>query len=332
MDDQAWNIGRLMATSGSYWQACALHAGVKLDIFTQLGQETLDAETVTRRLQGDPRGVEMLLNALTAMQLLEKHDGRFRNSEIARTALVKDAPQYMGYMIKHHHYLVDSWAQLDQSVRSGRPVRKSAAYADDDRRESFLMGMFNTAMGTAPQVAKAIDLAGRQKLLDLGGGPGTYAIHFCKSNEALQAVVYDLPTTRTLAEKIIARFELSNRVTFVGGDYLSDTLQGTFDVVWLSHILHGEGRDDCINLIQKAAAVLEPGGLMVIHDFILDDTMDGPMFPALFALNMLVGTPSGQSYSEAQIMDMLAQAGIVQTKRLPFRGPTESGIITGIKS
>jgi len=266
------------------------------------------------------------------MQLLEKHDGRFRNSEIARTALVKDAPQYMGYMIKHHHYLVDSWAQLDQSVRSGRPVRKSAAYADDDRRESFLMGMFNTAMGTAPQVAKAIDLAGRQKLLDLGGGPGTYAIHFCKSNEALQAVVYDLPTTRTLAEKIIARFELSNRVTFVGGDYLSDTLQGTFDVVWLSHILHGEGRDDCINLIQKAAAVLEPGGLMVIHDFILDDTMDGPMFPALFALNMLVGTPSGQSYSEAQIMDMLAQAGIVQTKRLPFRGPTESGIITGIKS
>jgi len=77
---------------------------------------------------------------------------------------------------------------------------------------------------------------------------------------------------------------------------------------------------------------LTPGGLMVIHDFILDDTMDGPMFPALFALNMLVGTPSGQSYSEAQIMDMLAQAGIVQTKRLPFRGPTESGIITGIKS
>ncbi len=103
-------------------------------------------------------------------------------------------------------------------------------------------------------------------------------------------------------------------------------------MVWLSHILHAEGWDACINLIRKAAAVLEPGGLMVIHDFVLDDTMDGPLLPALFALNMLVGTRSGQSYSETQIMEMLAQAGIVETTRLPFRGPTESGIITGVKA
>ncbi len=228
MHDQTWDIGRLMATSGSYWQACALHAGVKLDIFTHLGQEDLDAATVAARLQANPRGVDMLLNALTAMQLLEKHAGRFRNTAIAQVALVKDSPQYMGYMIKHHHYLVESWSQLDQSVRSGQPVRKSPAYADDDRRESFLMGMFNNAMGIAPQVAETVDLAGRRQLLDLGGGPGTYAIHFCKSNEDLQAVVYDLPTTRPLAEEIIARFGLSNRIAFVGGDYLSETIAGVF--------------------------------------------------------------------------------------------------------
>lgn len=331
MQDQTWNIGRLMATSGSYWQACALHAGVKLEIFTRIGADSLDAQTMAARLQGDLRGVEMLLNALAAMQLLEKNEGRFRNSEIAMTALVKDSPQYMGYMIKHHHFLVESWANLDQAVRSGQPVRKSAVNADDDRRESFLMGMFNNAMGTAPQVAKAIDLRGRSKLLDLGGGPGTYAIHFCKNNENLKAVVYDLPTTRPFAEKIIERFGLSQRIDFIGGDYLSDPLPDSFDAVWLSHILHAEGPAECRRLIHKAAAVLPTGGLMVIHDFILDSTMDGPVFPALFALNMLLGTPAGQTYSEGQIEEMMVQAGIVQTKRLPFRGPTESGIITGIK-
>jgi len=332
MNDQDWNIGRLMGTSGSYWQACTLHAGVKLDIFTQIGDEDLDAQTVAERLQGDLRGVEMLLNALTAMQLLNKSEGRFRNSEFARKVLVKDAPQYMGYMIKHHHYLVESWAHLDQAVQTGRPVRKRSVQADDDRRESFLMGMFNNAMGTAPQVAKIVDLTGRRNLLDLGGGPGTYAIHFCKINKQLQAVVYDLPTTRPFAEKVISNFGLSDRIAFKGGDFLAEELQGSFDVVWLSHILHAEAPADCHRMIRKAAAALEPGGLMVIHDFILENTMDGPTFPALFALNMLIGTPAGQSYSEDQIMDMLAQAGIDQTTRLPFRGPTESGIITGIKS
>jgi len=331
MQDQTWNIGRLMATSGSYWQACALHAGVKLEIFTWIGSDSIDAQTMAARLQGDLRGVEMLLNALAAMQLLKKDEGRFRNSEIAMTALVKNSPQYMGYMIKHHHFLVESWANLDQAVRSGQPVRKSAVNADDDRRESFLMGMFNNAMGTAPQVAKAIDLRGRSKLLDLGGGPGTYAIHFCKNNENLKAVVYDLPTTRPFAEKIIERFGLSQRIDFMEGDYLSDILPDFFDAVWLSHVLHGEGPDECRRLIHKTAAGLPTGGLMVIHDFILDSTMDGPVFPALFALNMLLGTPAGQTYSEEQIKEMMAQAGIVQTKRLPFRGPTESGIIAGIK-
>jgi SAM-dependent methyltransferase len=235
-------------------------------------------------------------------------------------------------MIKHHHFLVESWAQLDRAVLSGEPVRKSAVDADDDRRESFLMGMFNTAMGTAPQISEVIDLTGRTRLLDLGGGPGTYAIHFCKASANLQAVVYDLPETRPFAAKVVKQFGLSDRIDFMAGDFLTDPLPGSYDAIWISHILHAQSPEECHNLIQKAAAALEPDGLMIIHDFILDNTMDGPLFPALFALNMLAGTPSGQSYSEAQIIDMLSGAGIGAIERLPFCGPTESGIITGIKS
>jgi SAM-dependent methyltransferase len=331
MQEQSWNIGRLMATSGSYWHACTLHAGVKLEIFTHIGQDALDAETIAARLQGDPRGVAMLLNALTAMNLLEKNNGRYRNSTFAQTTLDRNSPQYMGYMIKHHHYLVESWGQLDQAVLSGQPTRQRAALADDDRRESFIMGMFNNAMGIAPQVAEIVDLSGCRTLLDLGGGPGTYAIHFCKANEQLQATIYDLKTTRPLAEKVVGQFGLSDRINFVGGNYLTDALPSSFDVVWLSHILHAEAPEDCQRLIRKAAAVLEPGGMLLVHDFVLENTMDGPLFPTLFALNMLVGTPAGQTYSESQIMTMLDLADFIEIQRLPFRGPTESGIIIGLK-
>jgi hypothetical protein len=116
----------------------------------------------------------------------------------------------------------------------------------------------------------------------------------------------------------------------MAGDYTEDALMGRFDVVWMSHILHAEGPVSCRQLIAKAAAAMESGGMMIIHDFILADTMDRPMFPALFALNMLLGTDSGQSYSESQIRQMMERAGLSQIERLDYQGPTDSSIIVGV--
>ncbi len=225
---------------------------------------------------------------------------------------------------------MESWARLDQSVRSGHANRERPSFSREEWRESFLMGMFNLAMAIAPGMADAIDLSGRRRLLDLGGGPGTYAIHFCLKNPALSAAVFDLPTTRPFAEKTIARFHLDRRVTFSAGDYHSDDIPGRFDVAWLSHILHADGPDDCRRLIRKAVGALEPGGLIIIHEFILDDTLDGPVFPALFSLNMLLGTESGRAYSEAEIRSMLATAGVRDIRRVPVKTPNDSGVISGI--
>jgi hypothetical protein len=84
-------------------------------------------------------------------------------------------------------------------------------------------------------------------------------------------------------------------------------------------------------ILRKAVAALEPGGLVMVHEFLLNNTLDGPIFPALFSLNMLLGTPSGQAYSEQDITDMLAECGMRDIRRLSFRGPNDSGIIAGIK-
>ncbi len=330
MEMETWNAGRLLGVSSQYWQSCTIHAGVKLDVFTAIGPKGLTGKAVAEKIGGNERSVTMLLNALTALGLLEKEDAVFSNTDVAATFLSKDAPGYLGYMIMHHHHLMAQWNRLGEGVLSGGPVESRIDFSDEETRESFLMGMFNIAMGQAPLLAPHVDLSDRSRLLDLGGGPGTYSIHFCQRNPGLRATVYDLPTTRPFAEKTIRKFDLSDRIDFMDGDFLKEDVQGKYDAAWISHILHGEGPEDCARIISKAASALEPGGLIIIHDFILDDAMDGPLYPALFSLNMLLGTGKGQSYSQAQLTKMLADNGVRDIRRLPYRGPTDSAIMTGV--
>ncbi len=323
------NPGELLEISGYFWKTCVLHTAVKLDVFTLIGDAQSTSKQISHKLNGSQKGVERLLNALTAMDLLKKAGSSYANSPLAKTFLTKDSAKYIGHIIMHHHHLVESWSQLDQAVLSGSPVRSRASFNNEEWRESFLMGMFNLAMGLAPKIVPLIDLSSSSHLLDLGGGPGTYAIHFCMNHPGLKATVYDLPTTRPFAEKTIKRFELTDRIQFADGNYLKDPVIGRYDTVWLSHILHGEGPDDCRMIIKKAVGALKPGGVIVIHDFILNNSMDGPLFPALFSLNMLLGTESGQSYSEAQIKDMLADAGVKNIHRIAVPSPNDSAILIG---
>lgn len=330
---KGWHPGTLLELSGYYWKTCTLHAAVKLDIFTLIGKDSLTALEITKKTGWDARGTTMLLDALAAMALLTKTSSGYANTRAAADFLSKDSDRYIGYMIQHHHHLADSWVRMDEAVTQGGPIRERVSVSSDQWREAFLMGMFNNAMAMAPDVAQSVDLSGCTRLLDMGGGPGTYAIHFCKANPHLTAVVFDLAATRPFAEKTIARFGLSDRISFTAGDYTTEDvpLNQTFDVAWLSHVLHGEGPEEAAGIVAHAAKTLVPGGQLFIHDFILDDTRDRPEFAALFSLNMLLGTESGQSYSESEIREMMIAAGLTDIVRLDYTGPTQSGIVKGMK-
>ncbi len=321
----------LLKLSGGYWSSCALHAGVSLDLFSHLTEEPRTAVEIARIIGGDQRGVAMLLNALAALELLEKHDNNYCATPFSTEYLSKKSERYLGHIILHHHHLMTGWNRLDEAVRYGAPVEVSSSRIDDETiRENFQMGMFNMATQNAPTVVSAIDLSGRRKLLDLGGGPGTYAIHFCRHNPELQAVIYDLPTTRQFAERTVERFGLSERISFASGDITTDPIGSGFDVVWISQLLHSEGPQSAADVLKKAAQALEPGGLMLVQEFILDDTRTAPVFPALFSLNMLINTASGQSYSQGELTDMMAKAGVKEIKRLAVELPSGAGIMTGI--
>ena len=321
----------LLALSGGYWKACALQAGAMLDVFTPLGDGGLTASALADTLGCDARALGMLLNALTAMELLVKSGPDYHLTATAREFLDKRSPRYIGFIIRHHHRLMASWTALPEAVRTGQPVLDRVHMAPDPAgREDFLMAMFNLASTIAPRLAKVLDLSGCKRLLDLGGGPGTYAEHFCLENPELTATVFDLATSRPFAASVSQRFGVSDRVDFVAGDYFQDAVPGGFDVAWLSQILHAEDPDGCLAILAKAVGALRPGGVVFVHDFMLCDAMDGPEFAALFSLNMLLVTPRGQAYAEGQIQQMMHQVGLTDIALVDFAGPNDSRVLRGV--
>jgi len=322
--------GDILGYSGSYWGVCALHAAVRLDLFTVLGPEGGRAVDVAEASGSDERACALLLDAVTALGLIEKREGRYLPTAAALRYLSAGSDEYLGHIILHHHYLMETWAKLPEAVVSGAPVGGRVSRGDDpERRKRFLMGMFNMASLSAPKIVPHLELGDRRRLLDLGGGPGTYAIHMCRANPLLRATVYDLETTRPFAEATIARFGMADRIEFVAGDFNAETLAGTYDAAWMSHILHAETEEECRRMIAKVVDVLEPGGIVMIHEFILNDEKTGPLFPALFSLNMLVNTPGGRAYAEGEIRAMLEGEGVRDVRRLSPDLPNGAGVIVG---
>ena len=275
----------------------------------------------------------MLVTALVALNYLERKGEAARVTESSRKYLSTISPDYFGFIIKHMSNILPNWVNLSQAVATGQMVAVNATLTTDyeSEREAFLMGMFNTARQQADRVAEALELSGRKRLLDLGGGPGTYAVHFCLRYPELSAVVFDQPTTEKFARAVFKRFNLEQRVDFIGGDFLNSDLPGGFDVAWLSQVLHGEGPADAARLVKRGAESLNRGGLLGIQEFIIDDDRSGPAQSALFSLNMLVQTPGGQSYTQSEIAAMMTAAGLRDIKRLEAQLPPGCGVMVGLK-
>lgn len=273
---------------------------------------------------------------------------RYSCTEFGDKFLSKTSENYLGHIILHNHHLATSWLQLDRVIMQGTPIRVTSSSLDEESRENFLMGMYNLAMINAPKIipqifpppsetASADNKQTSQSfdpyhssgtLLDLGGGPGTYAIHFCKRFPELKATVFDLPTTRPFITKTIKSFNLESRIEFISGDFLTDQIRGKYDIVWLSHILHGEGPKNAELIVNKAVNALKPHGIIFIHEFILNQDQISPLYPTLFSLNMLLGTAAGQAYSDKELIQMLQNNGIKNIEKIELDGLVSS-IIRG---
>ena len=299
----------IMELATAFQRSRPLLTAFELGLFTTLTADARTSEQTADALGAHPRATDRLMNALVALGLLEKRDGRFSNTPLAEAYLVKGRPEYMAGL-GHTSHLWNTWSQLTEVVRSGEPATVAGVNdRGDDWLRPFIAAMHFRAKQGASEVVRLLDLDGVSRLLDLGGGSGAYAMAFARAGRGIAAVVFDLPNVVPLAKMYIAQEGLAAEVTTATGDYLSTPLGGGYDMVFMSAVVHSNSADDNRLLMRKCAAALNPGGQIVVQDFLVSEARDGPLLPTLFALNMLVGTPEGDTYTESEVRSWMTQAG-----------------------
>jgi cyclopropane fatty-acyl-phospholipid synthase-like methyltransferase len=238
--------------------------------------------------------------------------------------LVAGSPDDAAMALKHNLSLWSRWSTLTQVVRSGQPVNQAEmASRGQDWTKPFIAAMHRNAALRAPLVVRAVGVAGIRRLLDVGGGSAAYSIAFAQANPELAAEVFDLPTVLPLAEENIAAAGLAGRVRVRAGDLRHDEFGEGYDLVLLSAMCHMLAPAEIQDLLARVARALGPGGRVVIQDHIMEPEKTAPRAGALFAINMLVGTPGGSTYSEVEYATWLAQAGFTEVRRVPLAGPND---------
>jgi ubiquinone/menaquinone biosynthesis C-methylase UbiE len=259
------------------------------------------ASAISYQLKTDLRATEILLNALTGLELLRKSANEYRNTSLSNRFLVKGAPYYQGDIIRHADYLWKNWSALDEVVQTGKPSQRARDY------EAFILGMHNLATIKARDVIKAIGLRKVRTALDLGGGPGTYSIAMVK--RGVQVTLFDHPEAIEIAKKIIDR-EGGKDINFIRGDFMGDDIGDGYDLIFISQIFHSYSADDNLLILRKCAKSLNRQGRIVIQDFYISENGTRPVQSVLFSVNMLVNTQAGRCYSPREIKKWLSKSGL----------------------
>jgi len=292
----------------------------ELGIFSGLADQSLSAERLAKRIGADARATDRLLNALCALGLVKKTKGQFANSRIARDFLVAGKPQFMAGLT-HTANQWQSWHTLSEAVRRGTSVLTKKTTADEPSKLSgFIAAMHERATPQAPRIVKLLDLTGVGRCLDIGGGSGAYAMAIVRAKKTIRATIFDLPEVLPLTRNYVRRAGLLSRCDFIGGDFHRHDWGGGYDLILLSAIVHMNSPEENQRLIIRTARSLNRGGQLVIQDFIMGPDRTRPATGAFFALNMLVATARGDTFTTSEVRGWMRAAGLkkIVHKATPF--------------
>ncbi len=309
----------------AFEESRVLLTAIELNVFTALdGGAT--AEGVAQRLGTAPRATEMLLNALVSLGMLHKREDEFSNEPLASRLLVDGSPENARQAMLHTAHRWHTWSMLTERVR-GRAAPEDHRKLDSSRHEALLARLNRRAADRAPRLLNAIGTQGVRRLLDIGGGSAAYSIAFARDSQDIEAEVFDLPEVVPITNRYIAKSALTERVRARPGDFLKDEFGCDYDLILLFSVAHLLGDRDNRNLLQRCQRALAPGGRVAIHDHILDATKTAPQAGAVFALNMLLATHSGGTYSYDEYSSWLKDAGFAEVEHSDSEGAT--GIVIG---
>lgn len=342
----AWWMGLAAAPSSEapalhalglgFMAARTLHVALELRLFTSLADGARTLPHVATALGLADRAAARLLYACAALGLLQADGEVFGNTPLAQKYLVEGGPTFIGGYLQMFDALgYHRWEQMSTALRQNGPVddlQHPYQYLADDAQaaQSFSAAQHAGSQSLGYALARRLDFTSFRCLLDLGGGSGAYTVEILRHYLHLQAVVFDFPEVCRLATTVLHQAGLAARVHTVAGDYEHDSLPSGPDVVLWSGNLHASSPQSCAHVLAKIYALLPPGGMLVIHDYLLDDSRTGPLIPALLALHLTLVSTHGQVYSGGELQGLLAQAGFVDIRIQAFLPGHSSLVIASI--
>jgi len=304
-----WTAQEILDVARSFQPACVLTAGAVLDVFTPLDEQSMTAQALACEMGADPRAMTILLDALAAMELLTKRDNQYSVPSDVAKLLSEKSPDNILPMVRHLSNCLRRWSVLSEVVQNGGPAETDSSIrgASADQAD-FIGAMQNVSEPVAAEVVHRLQPLQFRHVLDVGAGPGTWTIALLRAVPEARATLFDLPPVIPMAKQRITEAGLNNRVEFVEGDYYEDALPEGVDLVWLGAICHQNSRAQNRALFAKAYQSLDEGGAVIIRDIVMDASRTRPQTGALFAVNMLVATEAGGTYTFDEYREDLCEA------------------------
>ncbi|MBI1938704.1 MAG: acetylserotonin O-methyltransferase [Ignavibacteriales bacterium] len=313
-DEGIFTPDQIRSLAASFQQSRVLLTAVELDLFTQLGRQLLTSSEAANKLGTDEHATDRLMNALVALGFLRKVHGKFYNTETAANYLVRGSAEFMGNLL-HTNNMWNSWSTLTEAVHKGTSVHEFENLSSGNWLETFIDAMHYRAEREAKIISLMIDFTGVKKMLDVGGGSGAFSFEFVSKNPGMISVVFDLPEVIKLTKRYAEKYSLEEKIDYIEGDYLKDGFGTGCDLILLSQIVHINNYEQNKFLIKKCADALSNGGQIIIKDFVMNEDRTSPAIGALFALNMLVATECGDTFTEKEMKEWFEKAGIKKITR-----------------
>ena len=328
----------IMQLGTAFWGSKTLLSAIELGVFAQLANGgALECEALRERLGLHPRSAKDFFDALVALGMLDRDDGRYANTAATELFLDPAKPSYVGGILEMMNArLYGFWGSLTEALRTGAPQNEAkdgenffeALYADRQRLAQFARAMSATSLGTAQAIAAKFPWQDHGRVIDIGCAEGAVPVQIALAHEHITGGGFDLPALEPIFNDYIARFGLDERLRFTAGDFFADPLPEA-DVLVMGHILHDWDLDEKRLLLQKAHDALPDGGALIVYEAIIDDERRSNAFGLLMSLNMLIETPGGFDYTGADCIAWMQEMGFRESYVEHLVGP--NSMVVGIK-
>ena len=329
----------IMQLGFGFWGSKALLSAIELGVFSDLADAgPLEGEALRERLGLHPRSASDFFDALVALGMLERADGRYANTPATDLFLDRAKPSYMGGILEMANArLYGFWGSLTEGLRTGAPQNEAkeggddffgTLYADEARLAQFARAMSAMSVAAGQAIATKFPWADHGTVVDVGCAEGAVPAQIAVAHEHVTGGGFDLPPLEPIFDAYVGQLGLGDRLSFTAGDFFADPLPEA-DVLVMGHILHDWDLDAKRTLVQKAHDALPDGGALIVYEALIDDERRSNAFGLLMSLNMLIETPGGFDYTGADCQAWMQEAGFRETSVEHLLGP--DSMVVGIK-